>query len=74
MKALVLKGRFGVENLVVEERPEPSVGPRQLLIKMLGDSINYRDLLMVRGKYNPRQALPLVPGSDGVGEVTALGP
>ena len=36
-------------------------------------SLNYRDLLMVRGHYNPRQPLPLIPCSDGVGEVMAVG-
>ncbi|HMJ14508.1 MAG TPA: NAD(P)-dependent alcohol dehydrogenase, partial [Polyangiaceae bacterium] len=29
---------------------------------------------MVRGEYNPRQALPLVIGSDGVGEIVEIGP
>ena len=32
-----------------------------------GRRTNYRDLLMVKGLYNPRQELPLVPFSDGVG-------
>jgi NADPH:quinone reductase-like Zn-dependent oxidoreductase len=37
-------------------------------------SLNYRDGLMVAGAYDPRQPLPLVPCSDGVGEVTEVGP
>ena len=36
---------------------------------MRAASLNYRDYMMVVGKYNPRQALPLVPLSDGVGVV-----
>jgi NADPH:quinone reductase-like Zn-dependent oxidoreductase len=36
-------------------------------------SLNYRDLLTVRGHYNPKQPLPLVPCSDGVGEVVGVG-
>ena len=36
-------------------------------------SLNYRDLLVVLGKYNPRLALPRIPCSDGAGEVVALG-
>jgi NADPH:quinone reductase-like Zn-dependent oxidoreductase len=40
---------------------------------MRAASLNYRDLLMVLGKYNPRQRLPLVPCSDGVGEVIEVG-
>jgi NADPH:quinone reductase-like Zn-dependent oxidoreductase len=37
-------------------------------------SINFRDWLMVEGKYNPRQPLPLIPLSDGAGEVDVVGP
>ena len=40
---------------------------------MLAASPNYRDLLMVLGQYNPKQPLPLIPGSDGVGQVVARG-
>jgi NADPH:quinone reductase-like Zn-dependent oxidoreductase len=36
-------------------------------------SLNYRDLLTVEGQYNPNQPLPLVPCSDGAGEVVAVG-
>ncbi len=36
-------------------------------------SLNFRDLLMVKGQYNPKIALPFVPLSDGAGEVAALG-
>ncbi len=73
MKALVLSGSFGLDNLALEERPEPKPGPGQVLLKMRAVSLNFRDLRMVEGLYNPRQALPLVPASDGVGEVTELG-
>ena len=45
-----------------------------MLLRMRAASINYRDLLTVRGHYNPRQPLPLIPCSDGVGVVEALGP
>ncbi|MBW1879121.1 MAG: NAD(P)-dependent alcohol dehydrogenase [Deltaproteobacteria bacterium] len=64
---------FGVEHLVLTERSEPRPGPGQLLVRLSAASLNYRDLLMVRGAYNPRQRLPLVPCSDGVGEVAAVG-
>jgi NADPH:quinone reductase-like Zn-dependent oxidoreductase len=36
-------------------------------------SLNYRDLLVVTGKYNPKMKLPIVPLSDGAGEVVAVG-
>jgi len=74
MRALAVEPSFGLENLQVVERPDPEPpGPGQVTLRMRAASINYRDLLMVQGHYNPKQALPLVPCSDGVGEVMALG-
>jgi len=40
---------------------------------MLAASLNYRDLLMVRGSYDRRASMPLIPCSDGVGVVEAVG-
>jgi NADPH:quinone reductase-like Zn-dependent oxidoreductase len=37
-------------------------------------SLNYRDLMTVAGRYNPRLKLPQVPLSDGAGEIVAVGP
>ncbi len=73
MKVVEIKGRFGLGNLQVVERPDPQPGPGQVLLRMKAASLNYRDLLMIEGHYNPRQRLPLIPCSDGVGEVLALG-
>ena len=63
----------GLEHLAAVERPVPDgAAPGRVLLRMRAASLNYRDLLMVRGHYNPRQPLPLVPCSDGVGEVIAV--
>ncbi len=64
----------GIENLVVTERPIPEAGPGQALVAMRAFSLNYRDLRVVEGTYNPKMKLPLVPLSDGAGEVVAIGP
>ncbi|MEL6342647.1 MAG: NAD(P)-dependent alcohol dehydrogenase [Myxococcota bacterium] len=64
---------FGLENLQVATRDVPEPGPGQLLLKMTAASLNYRDLMMIRGQYNPRQPLPLIPCSDGVGYVVSVG-
>lgn len=74
MKAVVIDGAFGVENVKVVEHPDPEPGPGQVVLRMKAASLNYRDLLMVRGQYDPRQTLPIVPLSDGVGVVEAVGP
>src|SRR5688572_10244929 len=73
MKAIVISEAFGLENLRLEERPDPEPGPGEVLLRMRAVSLNYRDLLMAKGAYNPRQPLPLVPASDGVGSVVAVG-
>ncbi|MCC6663892.1 MAG: NAD(P)-dependent alcohol dehydrogenase [Polyangiaceae bacterium] len=73
MKAVVVAGGFGLENLRIEELPDPEPGPGDVVLEMSAVSLNYRDLLMVRGAYNPRQPLPLIPASDGVGTVVAVG-
>ncbi len=64
---------FGLDQLKLEELPIPEPGPGELLIRMKAASLNYRDLLMVTGNYNPRLKMPLVPCSDGVGIVESAG-
>jgi NADPH:quinone reductase-like Zn-dependent oxidoreductase len=64
---------FGLENLKFAERPTPQPGAGEVLVKLLAVSLNFRDLLVVQGKYNPRMKLPRVPVSDGAGEVVAVG-
>src|SRR4051812_31495013 len=64
---------FGLEHLTLADRPEPSPGPRQVLVRVKAVSLNYRDLLVAKGLYNPRMPLPRVPCSDAAGEVVAVG-
>jgi NADPH:quinone reductase-like Zn-dependent oxidoreductase len=73
MKVVELQNTFAIDSLTITERPEPRPGPGQVLLKMRAWSLNYRDLLVAKGLYNPKARLPLVPLSDGVGEVAALG-
>lgn len=65
--------KFGLDFLTGVERPDPAPAPYHAVIKLHAVSLNYRDLLTVEGKYNPRLPLPLVPVSDGVGAVAAIG-
>ncbi len=74
MKRYEIQESFGMENLVAVNHPDPGPpGPGRIVLKIRAAALNFRDLLMVRGHYNPRQPLPLVPCSDGVGEVIAVG-
>jgi NADPH:quinone reductase-like Zn-dependent oxidoreductase len=72
-KAWALRGGFGIDKLALEDRPlrEPGFGEARVRIEWV--SLNRRDLLLVDGIYNPRQALPIVPCSDGAGIVEAIG-
>jgi NADPH:quinone reductase-like Zn-dependent oxidoreductase len=73
VRAWQLQDGFGLDRLRLGELPDPRPGPGELLLRLRAASLNYRDLMMVEGRYNPRQRLPLVPCSDGVGEVAAVG-
>ncbi len=72
MKVVELRA-WGLENLVLAERPEPQPGARQVVVRVRAASLNYRDLLLIRGTYNPKQKLPVVPCSDGAGVVVSVG-
>jgi len=65
--------QFGIENLVLVERPEPQPSANEVVVKFHAVSLNYRDLMFVKGVYNQKARLPAVPFSDGSGEVVALG-
>jgi NADPH:quinone reductase-like Zn-dependent oxidoreductase len=73
MKAVELQNAFGIDSLQVVERPAPTPGPGKVLLRMRAWSLNFRDLLVVKGLYNPKLKFPFVPLSDGVGEVAAVG-
>ncbi|MGH9696728.1 MAG: zinc-dependent alcohol dehydrogenase family protein, partial [Bryobacteraceae bacterium] len=65
---------FGVDNLVLADRPTPEPGARDVLVRLTAASLNYRDLTLVQGVYNPKLKRPLVPLSDGVGVIDKAGP
>jgi NADPH:quinone reductase-like Zn-dependent oxidoreductase len=73
MKAFEIRTAFGLDHLTEVERPEPIPAAGHVRVRLRAASLNYRDLLTVQGLYNPRQPLPLVPLSDGAGEVVELG-
>ncbi len=73
MRVYAITDAFGFDNLKITERENPKPVHDQVVIQMKACSLNFRDLLMIRGHYNPRQPLPLIPLSDGVGKVIAIG-
>lgn len=65
--------KFGLEGLQLAERGDTEAGVGQVRVRINACSLNYRDWMMAMGTYNPRQRLPLIPLSDGVGIVEAVG-
>lgn len=59
--------------LVKQEFERRTVGPHEVEVRLRALSLNYRDLMIIRGHYNPKLSLPIVPISDGAGEITAVG-
>lgn len=64
---------FGIDSLELVERPMPEPAPGEVVVKIRAVSLNYRDLMMVKGAYNPKLKLPRIPCSDGAGEVAVVG-
>jgi NADPH:quinone reductase-like Zn-dependent oxidoreductase len=73
MKVFEIQDGFGLDHVRKADRKVPVPGAGEVLIKMRAVSLNYRDLGVINGFYNPNLKLPLIPVSDGVGEVVALG-
>ena len=65
---------FGIDSLEFATRPTPDPGPGQVRVRVRAVSLNYRDLLIIQGIYNPKLRLPRIPCSDGAGEVESVGP
>jgi NADPH:quinone reductase-like Zn-dependent oxidoreductase len=65
---------FGLDNLSLEPAPLPALGPTGVHVRLRAASLNYRDLMVVLGQYNPKMQLPRILGSDAAGEVISVGP
>ena len=68
-----LEPRHGVDGLRPRPQPLPEPGPNQVVVRVRAASLNRRDLMLMDGTY-PLAATPgVIPLSDGVGEVVAVG-
>ena len=65
--------QFGLESLTLVEREPAPPGPGEIALDVRAFSLNYRDLLVIRGAYNPKLPLPAVPVSDAAGVVAEVG-
>ena len=71
MKVVEIRDRFGIDHLTLGERPVPQPGDGEVLVRLKAASLNFRDFDVVGGAR--AVSLPLIPVSDGAGEVVAVG-
>ena len=64
---------FGIDSLAIQEQAAPALKAHEVRVKVHAVSLNYRDLMMVKGVYNPKMNRPFTPCSDGSGEVIEIG-
>jgi NADPH2:quinone reductase len=58
----------------IEELPDPTPGPGQVVVKLAAVGVNPVDTYIRSGQYRPDMKLPYTPGLDGAGIVSAVGP
>lgn len=72
MKAAVLTGMGGAENLVYKDVADPQPGAGEAIVRVRAAALNHRDVFIRQGLY-PGVKLPTILGSDGAGEVVGVG-
>ena len=63
----------GIESLTPAWRSTPKPGPAQVLVRIHAVSLNYKDLFVAKGIPPRTQSGPLIPLSDGAGQVIEAG-
>jgi NADPH:quinone reductase-like Zn-dependent oxidoreductase len=73
MRAAVLPRHGGPEVFEIHDRPEPSLGPGRVLIRVRAAGVNFADLMARQGLYPDAPDLPAVLGYEVAGEVERVG-
>jgi len=63
----------GIDAVVVEDVPEPTLGPGLVRVAVHAAAINFPDLLILEDKYQVSVPLPFIPGSELAGVVEEVG-
>ena len=73
MRAIVCREYGTPEDLVLNELPDPTAGPGQVVVRVRAAAVNYPDVLLIAGKYQIKVPPPFTPGSEMAGDVRAVG-
>ncbi len=73
MQAWLCETLDGAEALRWQDLPTPEPGAGEVRIAVKAASLNFPDLLIVRGQYQIKPPLPFVPGAEFAGHVDAVG-
>jgi NADPH2:quinone reductase len=73
VRALLIREHGPIENLTLAEAPDPVPKAGEVLIDVRAASVNFPDLLVIRGAYQKLPSRPFSPGKDLAGAVAAVG-
>src|SRR4029077_11238349 len=73
MKAIRVHEFGGPQVMKLEDVPDPKPGSGEVLVRIRAAGVNPVDAYMRSGTYPRKPPLPYTPGSDGAGEVEAVG-
>ncbi len=74
MRAVVCNKLGGVDELTLGDLPAPEPGSGEVLVRVKAAGLNFADLLMIKGQYQEKPALPFAPGLEIAGTIERLGP
>jgi NADPH:quinone reductase-like Zn-dependent oxidoreductase len=73
MRAWIIDSDGGIDAVRQQEQPDPEPGRGDVLVRIRATSLNFRDLIVAQGGYHRNDTRPVIPLSDGAGDVVAVG-
>ncbi|WP_164125627.1 alcohol dehydrogenase catalytic domain-containing protein, partial [Stenotrophomonas maltophilia] len=73
MKAVLCKTFGPPESLIIEDLPDPSAGPGEVVVAVTAVGLNFFDNLIIKNMYQVKPPMPFSPGSEFAGRILSLG-
>lgn len=73
MRAVVVYQNGPFESIGIEQMPEPTPAPGEVVVDVVAAEANYPDILVIEGKYQIKPIVPFSPGKSAAGRISALG-